>query len=258
MAFFKRRLAAILILLAMLAAWALLAGFELVDRIILPSPWAVFSALPGMVDSGFLVSHVAATLGRVGAALLIACLVGLPLGLFLGYRREIYGAVEGPLHALRSIPASALFPLFLIIIGVGEFSIIALAAYPSLLVILVNAVTGASLANEHRLHQARILGLNGVRLITDVLFFEALPSILAGIRTAVSYSLVLVVAVEMFIGVGRFGLGRVIYDYQSTYRIPETYAAIIIAGSIGIALNRILSVVDHRLLAWIPEARHES
>lgn len=257
MACSNRRLSPIIVLAALVAAWALISGLRLVDPIILPAPWSVVPAVPQMLRTGQLLAHLGTTLGRVTLAIVIAAAVGIPLGLFFGYRRDVYRLVESPLHALRSIPASALFPLFLIIIGVGESSIVALAAYPSLLVILVNAVTGASLANSHRMHQAHILGLDGLQLIADVLFFEALPHILDGVRTAISYSLVLVVAVEMFIGVGKFGLGRAIYEYQSTYRIPETYAAIIIAGAIGIGFNWLLTMAERRLLAWVPEVRHE-
>jgi ABC-type nitrate/sulfonate/bicarbonate transport system permease component len=202
-----------------------------------------------------LLSDIALTLGRVVGALAIACALGIPLGLLLGYRQRMYRAIEGPLHALRSVPASALFPLFLIIVGVGEGSIMALAAYPSLLVILVNAVSGASLANKRRLYQARLLGLSTFETITDVLFYEALPNIFDGIRTAVSYALMLVVAVEMFIGLGERGLGRAIYEYQATYRIPETYGAIIIAGAIGILLNEIVTRVQSRMLHWLPNVQ---
>src|SRR2546427_779141 len=82
---------------------------------------------------------------------------------------------------------------------------------PILLVILVNAVSGTALANQRRLYQARLLNLSTFQMLSDVLFYEALPNIFDGIRTAVSYSLVLVVAVEMFIGLGERGLGRGIY-----------------------------------------------
>jgi ABC-type nitrate/sulfonate/bicarbonate transport system permease component len=241
---------------ALLAIWAAISALRLVDPIILPSPWSVAAAAPQMLRERLL-QDVALTLGRVLGALLIACLIGIPLGLFLGYRQDIYKLVESPLHALRSIPASALFPLFLIVVGVGESSILALAAYPSLLVILVNAVTGAALANKKRLYQARLLGLSAFETVTDILFYEALPNIFDGIRTAVSYALVLVVAVEMFVGLGEVGLGRGIYQYQSTYRIPETYGAILIAGAIGILLNAIVTTLQGRMLRWLPNAHED-
>jgi ABC-type nitrate/sulfonate/bicarbonate transport system permease component len=241
---------------ALLGAWAAITAFRLVDPIVLSSPWSVVRALPGMLRERLLVD-VALTLGRVLAALVFACAIGIPLGLFLGYRQKTYAIIEGPLHALRSIPASALFPLFLIVAGVGEPSIVALAAYPSLLVILVNTVSGAVLANKRHLYQARLLNLTTFEILSNVLFYEALPSILDGIRTAVSYSLVLVIAVEMFIGLGEEGLGRRIYLYQSTYRIPETYCAIVIAGLIGIVLNGVVTRLHDHMLRWVPHAHED-
>jgi len=256
MDWFKRNWRALLFFAALLALWAAVTALRLIDPIVLPSPWSVVRATPGMLRERLL-ADIGLTLGRVLAALAVAGVIGIPAGLFLGYRRRAYEVIEGPLHALRSIPASALFPLFLILAGVGETSIVALAAYPSLLVILVNTVTGASLANKRRLYQARLLNLTTLQVATDVLFYEALPNIFDGIRTAVSYSLVLVVAVEMFIGLGERGLGRSIYLYQSTYRIPETYGAIIIAGMIGMLLNWAVTKAQEHMLRWLPNAHED-
>lgn len=242
-------------IVALVAAWFAVTALHLVDPIVLPSPWSVVRAL-GVIFRDRVLGDVALTLARVLGALAIACAVGIPAGLLLGYRRRWYQMLEGPLHALRSIPASALFPLFLIVVGVGESSIVMLAAYPSLLVILVNTVTGATLANKRRLYQAKLFELSAFETVTEILFYESLPNIFDGIRTAVSYSMVLVVAVEMFVGLGEHGLGRAIYEYQATYRVPETYAAVIIAGTIGILLNLVVNTVQNRMLRWLPNA-HE-
>ena len=245
-----------LFLAALVVVWAALAALQAVPTIVLPSPASVVRAVPKMLQERLL-ADIGLTLARVLGALAIACVFGIPLGLYLGYRKGVYQVIESPLHALRSVPASALFPLFLIVIGVGEKSIVALAAYPSLLVILVNTVSGATLANKRRLYQARLLGLDTFDTITGVLLYEALPNILDGIRTAVSYALMLVIAVEMFIGLSERGLGRSIYEYQSTYRIPETYGAIIIAGIIGILLNAVVSQMERRMLRWLPNVQED-
>jgi len=247
---------ALLFLVALVVVWAALAALQIVPAIVLASPASVVRAVPKMLQERLL-ADIGLTLARVLGALAIACVFGIPLGLYLGYRKGVYQVIESPLHALRSVPASALFPLFLIVIGVGEKSIVALAAYPSLLVILANTVSGATLANKRRLYQARLLGLDTFDTITEVLFYEALPNILDGIRTAVSYALMLVIAVEMFIGLSERGLGRSIYEYQSTYRIPETYGAIIIAGLIGILLNAVVSQMEHRMLRWLPNVQQD-
>lgn len=236
-----------------LAVWAIASATELVRSTILPSPHDVVHALSDEVSTGGLLTDAAVTIRRVAVALILAIGLGVALGLFLGYQKSIYAWIEPPIHALRSVPASALFPLLLLIVGIGEGAIIALAAYPSLLVILVNTVAGVRLADQRRLYQARLLSLGPVRTVTDILFYEALPNTLDGIRTAISYSLVLVVAVEMFIGVGDTGLGRRIYDYQATYRVPETWAAIVLAGGLGVMLNGLVSLVEARLLHWRPD-----
>jgi ABC-type nitrate/sulfonate/bicarbonate transport system permease component len=256
MAWSKQNSRALLFLAVLVVIWAALSALRVVAPIVLPSPASVVRALPQMLRERLL-ADIARTLGRVLGALVIACLFGIPLGLYLGYRKGVYQVIESPLHALRSVPASALFPLFLIVIGVGEKSIVALAAYPSLLVILANTVSGATLANKRRLYQARLLGLDTFDTITEVLFYEALPNILDGIRTAVSYALMLVIAVEMFIGLSDRGLGRSIYEYQSTYRIPETYGAIILAGLIGILLNAVVSQLERRMLRWLPNVQED-
>ncbi|MGB9204901.1 MAG: hypothetical protein WCB94_13165, partial [Terriglobales bacterium] len=85
----------------LIAVWAIVAALRLVDPIILPAPWNVVRAIPGMLRERLL-ADIALTLGRVLAALAVACVFGIPLGLFLGYRQRAYKVVEGPLHALRS------------------------------------------------------------------------------------------------------------------------------------------------------------
>ncbi len=258
MALSKNIVVSVAVAAALLVVWWIVAIFRLIDPIVLPPPQGVGWALLGMLKTTEFPLDIGVTLGRVGVAIVLAGALGVPVGLYLGYRKTVYSTVEAPLHALRSIPASALFPLLLIVVGVGNAAIIVLAAYPSLLVVLVNSANGASLANKRRLYQADILGLSAVEKIREVLFFEALPNIFDGLRTAVSYALVLVIAVEMFIGVGDRGLGRRIYDYQVAYRIPEMYAAILIAGSLGVLLNWVLTRLERRLLVWLPNAHEES
>ncbi|WP_069963222.1 ABC transporter permease [Lacunisphaera limnophila] len=240
-----------------LIIWFGLTAGKFVDPIILPTPLSVAGALVELLTPSGLLIDLVATLLRLLMALVIATAFGIPFGLWLGYHERIYAAIEGPLHAMRSVPPTALFPLFLILVGVGQGSLVAMAAYPALLVILINTISGARLANRRRLQQAKILGLGAWATGTQVLFWEALPHILAGIRIAAGYGLALSIAGEMFIGISENGLGRKIYDFQSAYRIPETYAAILVTGSVGITLNQLVTVAERRLLRWLPMASHE-
>lgn len=178
---------------ALLLLWQAADSSNLASDVILPGPAAVGNALADLARSGSLVTDLVATGARVSAGLLSALLAGVPVGLAFGYWQRLYAYLERPLHALRSVPATALFPLLLIIVGVGETAIIVMAAYPSFLIIVVNTVGGVRLANDRRVEQARAFGLGPVAVVIEVLFFEALPGILSGVRTAVSFTLVLVV-----------------------------------------------------------------
>lgn len=239
---------------AVLLVWSLISAFALVSPVLLPSPSSVLKATIQLFMVGSLASDLAVTARRVSLALMIGAVGGIPLGLIFGYRPRLYAWFEDSLNALRSVPATCLFPLLLIVIGVGEASIVVLAAYPCFLLFLVNSASGARLAEPYRIRHAEALGAGSLRIIKDLLFFEALPHIMAALRTCVSYALVLVVAVEMFIGVGKHGLGRKIFDLQSNFDIPETYAAIIVTGLFGVALNTLVNVAERRLLHWMPQS----
>jgi ABC-type nitrate/sulfonate/bicarbonate transport system permease component len=239
----------------LLVLWLLVTSTgKLVDPVILPTPQAVIKAGVNLFINDTLLRDTEVTLRRLGTSLLLSIIIGLPIGLFLGYNSRLYRNIEGVFHALRSVPATALFPLLLIVIGVGEQSIVFVATYPGLLIILINAATGAIQADQRRVRQAKILGMSGWQIVSHVLFFESLPLVLSALRTVVSYALVLVIAIEMFIGVGENGLGRSIFDLQSNYRIPEAYAVILLTATVGIFLNVLVTMIERYLLRWRTES----
>lgn len=231
--------------------WFAVTRLGLIDSLFLPDPLAVLQSYGSLFGQARLANDLGVTIGRTLASIALAVIIGVPAGLYLGYNSALYSYVEGGVHAMRSVPATALFPLFLLIFGIGHTSVILLAMYPAFLIILVNTVSGVRLANKLRLHLAHQLELGPFRIVREVLFYESLPAILDGIRTSVSYALALIIAIEMFMG-SNIGLGKKIYTYQSTYQIPETYAVIIMAALVGIILNKILTMLEHYLLRWMP------
>jgi ABC-type nitrate/sulfonate/bicarbonate transport system permease component len=224
----------------------------LVDPLFLPSPLHVGGALAALLRSGVFQQDLAHTAGRLVGALTVACSVGIPVGLFFATHRRLYTAIEGLIDGLRSIPAAALFPYFLLVIGVGDATLVALASYNSLMIMIINTASGAFLANPRRLFQARLLGISSLVLAKDVLFWEALPQIFIGVRVATGYALALIIAAEMFIGTSDYGLGRRIFDAQAAYRSAETFAVIIVASGLGVAANALVGLLERRSLHWVP------
>jgi ABC-type nitrate/sulfonate/bicarbonate transport system permease component len=243
----------------LLLVWFLVTSVaHLVDPVILPAPQKVIKAGFKLFTNDRLLADSFVTLRRLGVSLLLSVAIGLPAGLLLGYNAKLYRNVEGVFHALRSVPATALFPLLLIVVGVGESSIVFVATYPGLLIILINAASGAIMADPRRVRQAETLGMSGWQITTRVLFYESLPLVLGALRTVVSYALVLVIAVEMFIGVGEDGLGRRIFDLQSSFRVPEAYAVILLTAIVGIFLNLVVTMLEAYLLRWQTEGQNKT
>jgi NitT/TauT family transport system permease protein len=232
-----------------IAIWAIVSGFGLIDTFFLPSPLATIQALGGLMISGNVWSDLGATLWRVIASFGIAMVVGLPLGLLLGRSKQIYRRVEVVVDFFRSTPATAIFPVFMLIFGIADASKIASAAFASMLIILFNTAHGVMHAKKSRLLAAQIMGATQAQIFKWILFWESLPQSFIGLRSAVSISLVVIVVTEMFVGTTN-GLGRRIIDAQITYQIPTMYAIILLTGLVGYLLNTLFIVLEKRLLHW--------
>lgn len=229
--------------------WAVVSQFQLIDTFFLPDPFTTIGKLFQLLISGEIIDDLIATLGRVILAFTIALVIGLPLGLFLGISEKIYRSFEFIIDFFRSTPATALFPLFLLVFGITDMSKIAVAAFASMLIIIFNTAYGVRHAKKSRILAAQIMGATKAQVFRWILFWESLPQTFIGLRSAISLSLVIIVVTEMFIGTTS-GLGRKIIDSQITYEIPTMYATILLAGIVGYLLNLLFLVAEKRFLHW--------
>ncbi|MGH8619387.1 MAG: ABC transporter permease [Burkholderiales bacterium] len=229
--------------------WWLAAVLEWVPARLLPDPWRTLDALWRGMRSGGLPSDLGMTLYRAVTAFAIATAIGIPLGILLGSMKRVYRSTEALIDFFRSTPATAMFPLFLIIFGIGDVASLSVAVFACALVIVFNSAYGVFQARLTRISAARIMGASRAQILRHVLFFDALPQIFVGIRTAVSLSLVIIVVAEMFIG-ARSGIGKRIIDAQIVFDLPLMYAAILLSGAMGYGLNLLLVAIEKRVIHW--------
>ena len=189
------------------------------------------------------------TVRRTLEAFAIAACLGVPLGIVIGSSVQVYRSLEFPIDFFRSTPATALFPLFMIIFGLGDGAKVAVAGFSAMLIIVFNVAYGVMNARPTRMLAARVMGTSRLRIFRDVTFFESLPQTFVGVRTAVSLALVVIIVAEMFIGSDN-GLGRRIIDSQITFDMPGLYATILLAGALGYALNLFFLTLEARLVHW--------
>jgi NitT/TauT family transport system permease protein len=235
--------------IGLIAIWYIAVWYRVVDPVLLPSPTDTFRALWNGMAGGRLGFDFWRTVERTGLATLIAAVIAIPLGIFLGSSEKLYRSVEFVVDFFRSTPASAMFPLFLVLFGVGDKTKISVAAFGAALVILFNVAYGVMNARKTRLLAAKVMGAPRFRVLTDVMLLESLPQTFVGLRNGVSLALVIVVVAEMFIG-STDGLGHRVFEAQQLFAMPDMYAAIFAAGALGYGFNLLFLLVERRFVHW--------
>jgi len=233
----------------LIAVWYLACFVRIVDPVLLPRPDAAAAALwKGMV-TGTLSADFFKTVQRTLAAIAIASVIAFPLGILLGASERLYRSVEFVIDFFRSTPASTLFPLFLVIFGVGDRTKIYVASFGAALVILFNVAYGVMNARKTRILAARVMGASRWRVMRDVILMESLPQTFVGLRNGVSLALVVVVVAEMFIG-SVDGLGNRVFTAQQMFEMPDMYAAIFASGALGYGLNLVFMLIERSFVHW--------
>jgi sulfonate transport system permease protein len=233
----------------LLALWSIASYWQWVDPVLLPSPLSTFGSLWQGMDGGTLGFDFIKTVYRTAAAIAIAAIIGIPLGILLGSSEPLYRSLEFVIDFFRSTPASAMFPLFLVLFGVGDETKIAVGAFGAILVILFNVAYGVMNARKTRLLAAKVMGASRLRVLFDVMLLESLPQTFIGLRNGVSLALVIIVVAEMFIG-SQDGLGHSVFEAQQLFDMPRMYAAIFAAGALGYGLNLLFLLIERRFVHW--------
>lgn len=214
------------------------------------SPFETCVKLVELLSNGGIYTDIFYTLSGAVAGLLAGCVIGITMGILIAYFMRYYNISSAVIEFVRSIPPVALFPLFMIIFGIGILSKIALITFTITWIMLINSFYGVIYSSKTRKKIAQLSGANNWQLFRDVIFPEALTHIFAGLRIAISFSLILMITSEMIFG-SNYGLGYRIFESSQTYRISELYAAIFIAGSIGFSLNKLVLLIEKKKLHWI-------
>lgn len=229
--------------------WWIAFRFTLVNKDLLPSPFDTLHDTAVSLLSGSMTQDIWRTLSRVSYSIIIAVVAGIPVGIVLGAKASVYRSVEFLVDFFRSTPATALFPLFLLLFGLGDVAKIAVASFAAWLVIVFNVAYGVMNARQTRILAAKSMGASSFRIFGDVIFFETLPQTFVGLRTAVSLALVVIIVAEMFIG-ATDGMGHRIIDAQISYSLTDMYGSILIAGAMGYGLNLVLLSLERSVIHW--------
>src|SRR5580698_5105116 len=203
---------------------------------VFPSPHDVVKGLISLARKNVLWFDIVDSLRRVALGYGAAAILGIPLGLVLGWYPAANQVVNPALQILRPISPIAWIPLAIIFFGVGDNAAIFLIFLGAFFPIVVACVDGVSNVPSMFRRAGRNFGLAPAQLLTRVVFPAALPQIIVGLRLALGISWIVVVAAEM-IAVDS-GLGYLVIDSRNSgKRYDLVVAAMLLIGVIGLALD---------------------
>jgi sulfonate transport system permease protein len=228
--------------------WQCASQFSLVDPAVIPPFSTVVAAIVhGFVD-GALLNNMLVSLRRSGIAFGLAVLFAIPLGFFMGSFRRFEDVVDSLLQLFRQTSALAIYPIFILLLGLGETSKVMLISWAAFFPILLNTISGVKLVDRRLIEMARVFGASRAEVFRRVVLPAATPAIFVGLRLSATISLLLLVAAEM-IGANR-GLGFMIINAQYNFQIPLMFAAIVLLALIGLAVNYALLLLQNRFCRW--------
>ena len=237
--------------LGFFALWTVIALSGLVQPQFLPTPLAVLQKFVDLTRSPFvgytLQQHLLSSFGRFGAGFALAALVGVPLGLMMGWYRWLDDVVTPLFEALRFVAPIAWVPFAALWFGTGiggPMLIIFSGAFPPC---VINAYRGAKFVEPRFIEAAQTLGASHFRMITEVLLPASIPSIVAGLRISAGLGWQSLVGAELI--VASSGIGYLLVKGQANISTSIVMSGMIAIGIVGFAIDALLRVLERRINA---------
>jgi NitT/TauT family transport system permease protein len=228
---------------------------ELVNPTYLPPASTVIAATVSILLDGEFLGSVGGTLSAWAIGLSLAILIAVPLGVVLGSSWRSYLATTTAIEFLRPIPSVALIPLAILLMGRGLNMRVALIVFAAIWPILFNTIYGIRDVDPVARDTARAYGFGRLAILRKVSLRWASPFIFTGIRISAAIALILAVSTELIAGGGP-GIGTWMLQHSET-GVPREllYAAIVVAGLLGLLINSVMSAGERRLFFWHQRVR---
>ncbi len=211
------------------------------NRFIIPLPSEVFAAFPRLIAEENILGRFLTTCEECLYAMLLIAAIGIPAGALLHRARLLCAATESWVAAMASAPIVLMYPLFLVIFGRSQATIVIMGVIAGLPPVILKTIEGLGGTRQVLIEVGRSFNLTPWQSFRKILLPAALPSIFVGLRLSLIFSLINIVGVEFLINFG--GLGQVINDLAERYDLAGTYA--------GIGFVILTSVLFVSVTEWI-------
>ena len=235
-------------LLAVLALWQLAGSAGLVNPLFLPTPLSIGRAIYQLAASGALWHHLSYSLMRIGVGWVLGTVAGIAVGFAIGLFTVARSVGITFISALFPIPKIALLPQLILWLGIGEEPKIATIALGVFFSTAISVYGGVDAVPRNLIRMAQSFNVPFSTIVRRVIWPGALPSILAGFRITASVALLLVVSAEM-IG-AEYGIGAFVLQADNLMQTDQLLAGVVILSLFGLAVGKLISLLEARLLHW--------
>ena len=247
----QNRWLGVLAIVLALIIWAFYSAFIVKDSFLLPGPYDVLIAFIALLNKGILLTDLEVSFIHFGIGLGTALLIGIPIGIAMGWSRRFDAFLDPIIELLRPIPPLAWIPFAIIWFGFTPYSAGFVIFMGAVFPILLNTYSGFRSVPRIYVEAGRMLGCTKNRnLIRYIAFPSALPSVAAGIRIATGVGWMCLVAAELF-GVSNYGLGKNLWHYYDLHQMDSVVVYMILLGMIGLLIDMLFRYwIDRQFLKW--------
>jgi len=256
-AHFKQLMLGLVVPTAVVVLWQVIGSMSEMAGI-LPTPLKVLEgwhswifAKPGLGLNPYLgtwLANVEYSSMRVAQGFTLAALIGVPLGLLIGWSKFISQMFDPMIQSLRPIPITAWLPFSIAVFGIRDIGSIFLIFLGGFYAIVVNTTQGARDVDRNLVRAALMMGASRTQLLLRVVLPAAMPSIFTGLRIGLGISWTAVIVSEMV--AVKSGLGYVLWDAYYVGRMDIVLADMVSIGAMGYISDRIIVFIERKMLVW--------
>lgn len=240
----------IIAVVAVVAIWQLIAVLRLKPAIVLPGPLDVVAAFEQLFGTDTVWTDLATSARELLYGLGLATVIGLPLGLIVGWYQRLAYVLNPFINFLYATPRIALTPLIIIWLGIGDTSKTAIVFLMAVFPILINVATGVQSLDPTVVRVARCFGAGDLQLFRTVALPGTVPFIISGLRLAVGQALIGVFVAEL--SGAEHGVGMLMNNAGQQFQTSVVVAGLIMFAVTGVVLTGVLRLIERRFAAWRP------
>lgn len=240
--------ASVLGITGLLIIWETVCRLQIVPPLFLPAPTAIVTAGWDMISSGELFKNLLASLYRIGWGYSVGAIMGIIVGLLLGFSKWADAIFTPIVYSIYPIPKIALLPLIILWFGIGEMPKVAIIALGVFFPVLINTFSGVKSVDPILIKAAATFGANHFNVIRKVILPGALPTIFAGLKLAAGTALLLLVSAEMI--AAQYGIGAMVLHYGNLMITNKLMVGVLLLSFLGLVFNRTLQWLERKLIPW--------